>query len=115
VEPATLDAVRQVALARLPVRGFLETRLDDPAVPAEVRHSLRGLPGRARSGGTAAHGDRGPAHRRPGAPPAGRGRHDRPPSADVPRQRRPHAPGTAAGTAGGHPEPESTTGPAGEA
>jgi hypothetical protein len=115
VEPATLAAVRQVALARLPVRGFLETRLDDPAVPAEVRHSLRGLPGRARSGGTAAHGDRGPAHRRPGAPPAGRGRHDRPPSADVPRQRRPHAPGTAAGTSGGHPEPESTTGPAGDA
>jgi hypothetical protein len=108
VDPAALAAVRQVAFARLPVRGFLEARLDDAAVPAEVRQSLRTLPGRARSGGTAAHGDRGPAHRRPGGPPAARGRHDRPPSNDVPRPRRPQAPGTAAG----RPEPEATTGPA---
>ena len=112
VDQTTLAAVRQAALARLPVRAFLDSRLDDAAVPAEVRSSLRSLPRRHRSGGGAAHGERGPAHRRPSAPPAGRGRHDRPPSIDVPRQRRPHAPGT--GQPSGQAEPGSTSAPAGE-
>jgi hypothetical protein len=106
VDPAALAAVRRAALARLPLRSFLEPRLNDPAVPAEVRHSLRSLPGRGRDARSAGGGrppaGRGPSDRRSGAAssgedaPIGPRRPTCPANGD--RRRRVHRPSSGRGT-----------------
>ena len=107
VDPAALTAVRLTALARPPIRNFVESQLHSPGVPDEVRQALRGLGGRSRtSGGARAPGARGAGRQRQDGPTPGRRRQDRPASPGVPRQRRaPSADG--AGQEAAAPDPGS--------
>ncbi|WP_040339570.1 hypothetical protein [Candidatus Blastococcus massiliensis] len=105
VDPAALAAVRRAALARPPVRSFVEANLRAPGVPGEVLQRLLGLGGRSRPGGGQPHGGRGSAQQRPGGTTAGRRRQDRPASPELPRQRRPR-PAEPADDGGAPPTPD---------